>query len=94
MGAYMVLHPQARITVLFVFFFIQFMVIPAKVVLGLWFVYQIFMSMVGSSTGGGVAWMAHVGGFVFGWLLLKLLVRFKGPGVTGGGGQRVYRMQW
>ena len=94
MGAYMVLHPRARITVLFIFFFIQFLVIPAKMVLGFWFIYQIFMSMVGSSTGGGVAWMAHVGGFLFGWLVLRLLVKFKGPGATGGRGQRVYRMQW
>ena len=93
MGAYMVLHPRARITVLLIFVIIQFLVIPAKVVLGLWFIYQIIMSLVGSSTGGGVAWMAHVGGFIFGWLVLKLLVKFKGPGATSGG-QRVYRMQW
>jgi membrane associated rhomboid family serine protease len=92
MGAYMVLHPRARITVLVIFFFIQFVVLPAKVVLGIWFVYQLLMSMIGSSTGGGVAWMAHVGGFVFGWVLLKLLTRGRHPRASGG--QRSYRIRW
>jgi membrane associated rhomboid family serine protease len=94
MGAYLVLHPRARITVLMIFFFIQFIKVPAKVVLIFWFVYQIFMSVTGSVTGGGVAWMAHVGGFVFGWLILKLMIKITGRGSTPSGGQRVYRMQW
>lgn len=94
MGAYIVLHPRAKITVLIIFFFIQFVQLPAKVVLGIWFVIQLFMSFTGSATGGGVAWMAHVGGFVFGWLVLRILVRIKGRGSTPSGGQRVYRMQW
>lgn len=92
MGAYMVLHPRARITALFFFFFIQFVELPASVVLGFWFVYQLLMSFLGASEGGGVAWLAHVGGFAFGWLLLKLLRK----GGYGGSdrGQRVYRMTW
>jgi len=94
MGAYIVLHPRARITVLIVFFFIQFIVLPAKVVLGVWFFIQLLMSVVGSSTGGGVAYMAHVGGFLFGWLLLRLLVKIRGRGLTPSGGRRVYRMDW
>jgi len=93
MGAYMVLHPRARITVLVVFFFIQFVVLPAKVVLGIWFVYQLLMSMIGSATGGGVAWMAHVGGFAFGWALLKLLTRGRRPRASSRG-QRSYRVKW
>ena len=95
MGAYLVLHPRARVTVLIVFFFIQFVVLPAKFVLGLWFIYQLLMSVIGSSTGGGVAWLAHVGGFVFGWGLLRLLTR--GGRHLGGSardGQRVYRVHW
>ncbi len=92
MGAYYVLHPHARITVLFIFFFIQVLTLPAKFVLGVWFVYQLIMSMTGSATGGGVAWMAHVGGFVFGWALLKLFTRGKRPRASGG--QRVYRVYW
>jgi membrane associated rhomboid family serine protease len=93
MGAYMVLHPRARITVLIIFFFIQFVVLPAKVVLGVWFVIQLFMSLGGSATGGGVAWMAHVGGFVFGYLVLKFLFRGRkgSPPVQR---QRVFRMNW
>ena len=92
MGAYIVLHPRARITVLVIFFFIQFVVLPAKVVLGIWFVYQLLMSMIGSATGGGVAWMAHVGGFAFGWAVLKLLTRGRRPRASGG--QRSYRVKW
>jgi membrane associated rhomboid family serine protease len=94
MGAYMVLHPRARITVLVIFFFIQFIVLPAKVVLGIWFIYQLLMSMIGSATGGGVAWMAHVGGFVFGWSLLKLLTRRRRPRGSASNGQRIYRVHW
>jgi len=92
MGAYIVLHPRARITVLVIFFFIQFVVLPAKVVLGIWFVYQLLMSMIGSATGGGVAWMAHVGGFAFGWAILKLLTRGRRPRASGG--RRSYRVKW
>jgi membrane associated rhomboid family serine protease len=94
MGGYMVLHPRARITVLMIFFFIQFLHLPAKVVLGIWFVYQLLMSLAGSNTGGGVAWMAHVGGFAFGWLLLKLLTRGNRHRVIASDNQRVYRVHW
>ena len=94
MGAYMVLHPHARITCLFFFFLITFIVLPAKLVLGLWFFYQIIMSVLGSTSGGGVAWLAHVGGFVFGWLILRLFLKITGRGTTPTGGQRVYRMNW
>jgi len=93
MGAYIVLHPRARITVLVIFFFIQFVVLPAKVVLGIWFVYQLLMSMIGSATGGGVAWMAHVGGFAFGWAVLKLLTRGRRPRASSGS-HRSYRVKW
>ncbi len=94
MGAYMVLHPKARITVLVIFFFIQFVVLPAKVVLGIWFVYQLLMSLMGSATGGGVAWMAHVGGFAFGFAVLKLLsIRRRTRGSVSDG-QRIYRVHW
>jgi membrane associated rhomboid family serine protease len=95
MGAYLVLHPRAEITCLIVFFFIQFVVLPAKIVLGIWFGLQILMSLLGSSTGGGVAWLAHVGGFVFGFLMLKAIVKFRGGGnVSSDDRQRIYRMQW
>lgn len=95
MGGYMVLHPRAKITVLIIFFFIQFIHVPAKIVLMIWFIYQLFMSLADYSAGGGVAWMAHVGGFAFGWVALKLFFKFKGGrGATPSGGQRVYRVKW
>ncbi|HWR83672.1 MAG TPA: rhomboid family intramembrane serine protease [Candidatus Deferrimicrobium sp.] len=94
MGAYLVLHPRARITVLMVFFFIQFITLPAKIVLGIWFVYQLLMSMTGSVSGGGVAWLAHVGGFAFGWAVLKLLDRGRSGRVSSPHGQRAYRVRW
>lgn len=93
MGGYMVLHPKANVTVLIFFFFIQFVTMPAKVVLGLWFVMQLFMSFAGAAGGGGgVAWLAHVGGFVFGYVVLKIMMQFRRHGPTRG--DRIYRMQW
>ncbi len=94
MGAYILLHPRACITVLIVFFFIQFVTLPAKIVLGVWFAYQLLMSLAGGVTGGGVAWMAHVGGFIFGWAVLKLLLKIRGRGAPPPKGQRAYRVRW
>jgi len=92
MGAYIILHPRAQVTCLIFFILIQFVTLPAKVVLGIWFAIQVVMSVTGSSTGGGVAWLAHVGGFVFGAAVLWIVVRLKGGRPYRG--QRVYRMQW
>ncbi|KAA3631665.1 MAG: rhomboid family intramembrane serine protease [Calditrichaeota bacterium] len=97
MGGYMLLHPKAQITVLIIFIFIQFIHVPAKIVIGIWFALQLFMSLTQNSSGGGVAYLAHVGGFIFGWLILKLVIKITGKGGGGGttpNGQRVYRMQW
>lgn len=69
MGAYLVLYPRARVLVLFWFFFIATTArIPAVYLLGIWFLMQFFM------LGQGVAWMAHVGGFVAGMLLIRLFL--------------------
>jgi membrane associated rhomboid family serine protease len=94
MGAYMVLHPKAEITVLIFFFFIQFVTLPAKIVLGIWFGMQLVMSLVGSSSGGGVAWLAHVGGFVFGYIVLRIVISIWGRGTPSGDRQRVYKVNW
>ena len=94
MGAYMVRHPKAEITCLLFFFFITFVTLPAKIVLGIWFAYQIIMSVFRSSSGGGVAFLAHVGGFVFGWAVIKIIYKIRGPGDRPSTGQRVYRIQW
>jgi membrane associated rhomboid family serine protease len=76
MGAYLIKFPRARIVTLVpIFIFITTMEIPAAFMLLWWFVIQ-FVSGVGSLaqtdyTGGGVAWFAHVGGFIAGMLLIR-----------------------
>jgi len=79
LGAYIVLYPHARVTTLIpIFFFITVRELPAIVILGLWFVLQLF-SGVGSlgvpdaQDMGGVAYFAHIGGFIAGVLLIFLL---------------------
>lgn len=97
MGAYMMLHPRARILVLIFFFFIFLRHFSAKLVLGVWFAFQVYMSLISgiaAGAGGGVAFMAHVGGFIFGYLLLRTLLQFKGRGGGPTGEQRVYRVHW
>ena len=78
MGAYIVLYPSARVlTLLPLFVFFTFVWLPAWLVLGYWFIVQ-FLSGAATSivpshqTSGGVAFWAHVGGFVCGMLLIKL----------------------
>ena len=76
MGGYLVLFPRARVVTLVpIFIFLQIVTIPAVVFLALWFFLQLFNGMVATaaSFGGGVAWWAHVGGFVAGALLVFLL---------------------
>jgi membrane associated rhomboid family serine protease len=68
MGAYLILYPNARVrTLVFIFFFITFMDVPAFVFLIVWFIFQFFYAGAGS----GIAWLAHVGGFIAGILLIK-----------------------
>ena len=83
MGAYFLLYPGAKILTLIPIFFIPyFMQIPAFLFLGFWFVLQ-FISAAGSSgQAGGVAWWAHIGGFVFGMISLKLALKVPEFGVT------------
>jgi membrane associated rhomboid family serine protease len=77
MGAYFVLYPSARVLTLVPFFFVFFVWLPAWVVLGYWFVVQ-FLSGAATSIvashagGGGVAFWAHVGGFVSGLVMIRL----------------------
>jgi membrane associated rhomboid family serine protease len=77
LGAYALLYPRARVVTL-VFIIIIFTVIelPALVVLGLWFLLQLFYGAAELSQpiggGGGVAYFAHIGGFLFGLALIKL----------------------
>jgi membrane associated rhomboid family serine protease len=69
MGAYLALYPQARVrTLVFLFFFVTTVDVPAAVFLAVWFLFQ-FLSAGG---GSGIAWLAHVGGFILGFLLVRL----------------------
>jgi rhomboid family protein len=82
LGSYLVLFPRARIHTLVIFFFITFLELPASFVLLAWFVLQLF-SGVGDmgpevGGGGGVAYWAHVGGFVFGMAVTWLFFRSRG----------------
>ena len=75
LGAYIVLFPNARVqTLIFLGYFVRATQLPALLVLGFWFVLQLFNGLLafGMTQMGGVAWFAHVGGFVAGLLLVRL----------------------
>jgi rhomboid family protein len=80
LGAYAVMFPRARVRTLVIFFFITLMDLPAVFVLGAWFVLQLFSGVggIGSDFNGGVAYWAHVGGFVFGLAATWLFFRDRG----------------
>jgi rhomboid family protein len=77
LGAYLVLYPHARVTTLVFFFFITLIELPAIVVLGFWFLLQLMEGVggLGLAVNSGVAYWAHVGGFVFGLVVALLLFR-------------------
>jgi hypothetical protein len=83
MGAYLILHPHSRILTLIPIIFIPWFVeIPAYFFLGFWFVLQ-FINAAGSHGNiGGIAWWAHIGGFVFGIVFLKIFLALPATGVT------------
>lgn len=78
LGGYALLHPQARVlTLIFIIFFVTLVEIPALVLLSIWFILQ-FLPAVGQVAapevggGEGIAYFAHVGGFIFGLAAIKL----------------------
>jgi membrane associated rhomboid family serine protease len=79
MGAFFLLFPSARVLTLIPFFFIYFTWLPAWLVLGYWFVVQFLSGAATSITSarqaGGIAFWAHVGGFIAGILMIKLFPR-------------------
>lgn len=83
MGAYLLLYPRSRILALIPIFFIPYFVeIPAFFFLGFWFILQ-FLSAAGTSAQtSGIAWWAHIGGFLFGMVFLKLFLKIPEFGVT------------
>ena len=88
LGAYLILFPRAQVTTLIpIFFFITIRELPAIFILGLWFVLQFFsgigsLGAAGAEQAGGVAYFAHIGGFVLGMILI---------GAMGGKRPRLYR---
>ena len=78
LGAYALLYPRARVvTVIIIIFFFTIVELPALLVLGGWFLLQVLygsadLAQPAGGEGGGVAYFAHIGGFVFGLLLIKL----------------------
>jgi membrane associated rhomboid family serine protease len=79
MGAYIVLYPKVRvITLVFLLYFARVMALPAVALLGLWFALQLLQGTASLGIrGGGVAFWAHVGGFVAGVALIKIFERRK-----------------
>jgi membrane associated rhomboid family serine protease len=73
MGGYFVLYPHSRVLAAVpIFVFIQILVLPAPLFLGVWFLLQFFQGSfaIGGMEAGGVAWWAHVGGFVAGVVMV------------------------
>jgi rhomboid family protein len=84
LGGYIVLYPRARIlSLVLIIFFVTIVEVPAVVLLGFWFVVQLVLGAAGLASpvasGEGVAYFAHVGGFVFGLLVIRLFVRQRRP---------------
>src|SRR5262249_22164487 len=84
LGAYVVSYPGARVlTLVPIFIFIQFIEIPALIVLGFWFIMQFFYGAAAlaaaTANTGGVAWWGHVGGFLLGMILVGLFPRKDPP---------------
>ena len=76
LGAYLLLYPHARVLVLIpLWFYVELIRLPAGWVLGFWFVLQLLSSAFTKSGGGGVAFYAHIGGFITGMLLVPVMKR-------------------
>ena len=83
MGAYLILYPRARIlTLLPILFFFTFVEVPAFIFLGIWFLFQFLIAAGTSGQAGGIAWAAHIGGFLFGIISSKLFVTLPKRGIS------------
>ncbi len=87
LGAYLVLYPRATVTAILPIFFLFWIPfhVPAALLIGFWFLLQLLSGVSALATtdvvggGGGVAWFAHIGGFVAGLVLIKLFVLGRRP---------------
>lgn len=74
MGAYFCMYPKATVlSVIPIFIFIEMVVLPAPIFLGIWFAMQLMQGVSSGAGGAGVAWWAHIGGFVAGMAVAKIL---------------------
>jgi len=90
LGAYLMLYPRARVvTLVFFGFYVRMVEVPAMVVLGFWFLLQFVNAFLFSGAAGGVAWYAHVAGFIAGMLLIG---PFKRKTVPFGGRRRFHNL--
>ncbi len=82
MGAYLILYPRSRIlTLIPIIIFPWFVEIPAFFFIGIWFGLQL-LNAAGSQGAGGIAWWAHIGGFIFGIIFLKMALKVPSTGVS------------
>ncbi len=73
LAAYMVFFPRAHVlTLVPIFFFFRIIYVPAAFFIGGWFVIQLLSALIGSES-GGVAFVAHIGGFIAGYVLVKVM---------------------
>ena len=82
LGAYVLLYPRARVlTLVLIVFFFTFIRIPALVMLGVWFGQQLLFAALGlnDAVGDGIAYFAHIGGFLFGLATIRLLRPDRNP---------------
>jgi len=83
MGAYLISYPNSKIlTFIPIFFLPYFIEVPAFFFLGIWFVIQFFSATGTQAQSGGIAWWAHIGGFIFGIIFLKLFLKIPQLGLT------------
>jgi hypothetical protein len=85
MGAYLLLYPRSKIlTLIPIFFFFQFVEIPAFIFLGFWLLMQLFSAGLTPSNVGGVAFWAHIGGFAAGLVFMKIFDAIPRTGLSDG----------
>jgi membrane associated rhomboid family serine protease len=88
LGAYFLMYPRARVNTLIIIVILPWLVeLPAVVFLGFWFISQLFsgvsaLNLSGAASAGGVAWWAHIGGFIFGMVVNRAFVPIRHPAYT------------
>jgi len=83
MGAYFLLFPRSRVlTMVPIFFFPLLFEVPAVFFLGFWIIIQFFWASLSHGQAGGVAWWAHIGGFIFGLATIKLFLAMPRTGIS------------